>query len=73
LYAVIARCPHFGGKLLSFDAAAAKKIPGVRAVFSVPPIGFVDICDYGARNFNAAGGVAVVADSTFAAIQGRRP
>ena len=72
LYAVIARCPHFGGKLLSFDAAAAKKIPGVRAVFSVPPIGFVDICGYGGRNFNAAGGVAVVADSTFAAIQGRK-
>lgn len=72
LYAVIARCPHFGGKLLSFEAAAAKKIPGVRAVFSVPPLGFLDICGYGGRNLNAAGGVAVVADSTWAAIQARK-
>jgi len=72
LYAVIARCPHFGGKLVNFDAAAAKDIPGVRAVFPVPPLGFLDICSYGGRNLNTAGGVAVVADSTWAAIQGRK-
>lgn len=72
LYALIARCPHFGGRLLSFDAAGAKNTPGVRAVFPVAPIGFVDIRSYGGRNFNSAGGVAVVADSTFAAIQGRK-
>src|SRR5262249_23216291 len=29
LFAVIARCPFFGGKLQSFDAAAAKALPGV--------------------------------------------
>ena len=62
LYAVIARCPHFGGKLASFDASAAKALPGVRAVFPVPPL---------PRHVNSAGGVAVVADSTWAAIQGR--
>lgn len=72
LYAVVARCPHFGGKLAGFDAAAAKQIPGVRAVFPVPPLGFLDISGYGGRNLNTAGGVAVVADSTWVAMQGRK-
>ncbi|HLZ13235.1 MAG TPA: molybdopterin cofactor-binding domain-containing protein [Candidatus Acidoferrum sp.] len=63
LFAVIARCPFFGGKLQSFDATAAKSIPGVRAVFAVPPL---------PRRFNTAGGVAIVADSSWAAIQGRK-
>jgi len=63
LFAVIARCPLFGGKLQSFDGATAKIVPGVRAVFPVPPL---------PRRFNTAGGVAVVADSTWAAMQGRK-
>ena len=62
LYAVIARCPHFGGKMVSFDATAAKAVPGVREVFPVSPL---------PRPLNTAGGVAVVADSTWAAVQGR--
>src|SRR5712692_4576019 len=33
LYAVIARCPVFGGKVKSFDAAKAKQVAGVRDVF----------------------------------------
>jgi isoquinoline 1-oxidoreductase beta subunit len=63
LFAVIARCPFFGGKLQSFDATAAKTVPGVRAVFPVPAL---------ARHFNTAGGMAVVADSSWAAMQGRK-
>jgi isoquinoline 1-oxidoreductase beta subunit len=63
LFAVIARCPYFGGRLASFDASAAKIVPGVRAVFPVPPL---------PRHINTAGGVAVVADSTWAAIQARK-
>jgi isoquinoline 1-oxidoreductase beta subunit len=63
LFAVIARCPFFGGKLQSFEAAAAKAIRGVQAVFPVPPL---------PRHFNTAGGVVVVADSTWAAIQARK-
>jgi isoquinoline 1-oxidoreductase beta subunit len=63
LFAVIARCPFFGGRLQSFDPSAAKTVPGVQAVFPVPPL---------PRHFNTAGGVAVVADSTWAAIQGRK-
>ena len=68
-FAVVARCPHFGGKLQSFDATAAKAVPGVRAVFPIAPLGFLPKLD---RNINTAGGVAVVADSTWAAMQGRR-
>jgi isoquinoline 1-oxidoreductase beta subunit len=63
LYAVIARCPYFGGTLDHFDATRAKATPGVRAVFPVPPL---------PRRYNTAGGVAVVADSTWAALEGRK-
>jgi isoquinoline 1-oxidoreductase subunit beta len=69
LFAVIARCPSFGGKLKDCDDSAAKTSPGVKAVFGVPPIGFVPAIE---RNLNVAGGVAVVATSTWAAIEGRR-
>jgi isoquinoline 1-oxidoreductase beta subunit len=62
LYAVIVRCPYFGGTLRSFDASRASAVPGVRAVFAVPPL---------PRHFNTAGGVAVVAESTWAALRGR--
>jgi isoquinoline 1-oxidoreductase subunit beta len=63
LYAVVARCPYFGGRLKSLDAAAARAVAGVRAVFQISPL---------PRRFNTAGGVAVVADSTWAALQGRK-
>ncbi len=69
LFAVIARCPHFGGKLLSCDDSAAKATPGVKAVFAVPPIGFLPGID---RNLNVAGGIAVVASCTWAALEGRK-
>jgi isoquinoline 1-oxidoreductase subunit beta len=36
LTAVVARPPVFGGKVKSFDAAAAKAVPGVRQVVQVP-------------------------------------
>ena len=31
VYAVVARCPVFGGKVASFDAAKAKAVPGVKS------------------------------------------
>lgn len=69
LYAVIARCPVFEGKLVRFDASAALKIPGVRQVFGTQPIA-------GPRSagfpHHIREGVAVVADSFWAAQQGRR-
>ena len=54
VYAVVARCPVFGGKVKSFDAARAKAVPGVTSVVQV------------------SNGVAVVADNTWSAMQGRR-
>jgi isoquinoline 1-oxidoreductase beta subunit len=62
LYAVIARCPVFEGKVASFDAAKAKAVPGVRDVFEIKTSG---------RGASTTGGVAVLADNSWAAIQGR--
>jgi isoquinoline 1-oxidoreductase beta subunit len=69
LYAVIVRPPHFGGKALHVDDSDAKASPGVKAVFAVPAIGYVPPIGV---NLNVAGGVAVVADSTWNAMQGRK-
>ncbi len=54
LYAVVARCPVFGGKVASFDATKAKAVPGVKQVVQVST------------------GVAVIADNTWSAMEGRR-
>ena len=62
LYAVIARCPVYGGKVKSFDATKAKAVPGVQQVVEIPPV--VPDC-------HTFGGVAVVADSSWAAMKGR--
>ncbi len=63
LYAVVARCPVFGGKVVSFDGKAAGRVPGVRQVFSFETVG---------RGASTTGGVAVVADNSWAAMQGRK-
>ncbi|HLJ48309.1 MAG TPA: molybdopterin cofactor-binding domain-containing protein [Bryobacteraceae bacterium] len=57
LTAVIERCPHLGGKLVRFEAGKALEIPGVRHVVPV--------------RSGIFGGVAVVADHTWAAMKGR--
>lgn len=54
LYAVVARCPVFGGKVAGFDATKAKAVPGVKDVIQIST------------------GIAVVADNTWTAMQGRR-
>ena len=65
LYAVVARPPVLGGKVKTFDAAAAMKVPGVVKVFAIdgtpPPSEFLPV-----------GGVVVVGKDTWAAIQGRK-
>jgi isoquinoline 1-oxidoreductase beta subunit len=63
LYAVIARCPVFYGKVASFDATKAKAVPGVRDVFQIETSG---------RGASTTGGVAVIADNSWAAMQGRK-
>lgn len=63
LYAVVARCPVFGGKAASYDAAKAKAAPGVRDVVAIEAIG---------EGAFSAGGVAVVAENSWAAMEGRK-
>ncbi|PYU42389.1 MAG: twin-arginine translocation pathway signal protein [Acidobacteria bacterium] len=53
-YAVVARCPVFGGKVRSVDDSKAKGIRGVKQVLEIST------------------GVAVVADNTWSAMEGRR-
>ena len=65
LYAVVARPQVYGGKVASFDAAAALKVPGVMRVVQIEPTP-------GAPQFNPLGGVAVIARNTWAAMQGRK-
>jgi isoquinoline 1-oxidoreductase beta subunit len=53
-YAVLERCPVFGGKVASFDASKTKAVPGVKQVVQI------------------SNGVAVIADNTWSAMEGRR-
>ena len=64
-YAVMARPPVVGGKIKSVDSAATKKVPGVEAVFEFAGPAAAPY------KFAPVGGVAVVANSTYAAIKGR--
>lgn len=65
LVAVIARPPVYGGVVKSVDSSAAEKVPGVERVVRLagtpPPSGFMPL-----------GGVAVLAQNTWAAMQGRQ-
>src|SRR5438874_2965128 len=38
-FAVVARCPVFGGKVKSFDPSKAKAVAGVREVFAIEAVG----------------------------------
>ncbi len=62
--AVIARPPVVGGRALSFDATDALNVPGVISVHELP---YSNI----PAKFAPLGGIAVVAENTYAAIQGR--
>ena len=53
LHAVVARPPVFGGTFSAVDDTAARAVPGVKHVVTIPS------------------GVAIVADTTWAALQGR--
>src|ERR1700730_13305510 len=63
-YAVVARPPVFGGKVVSFDASAAMKVPGVEKVVTIEGTP-------APAKFQPLGGVAVIARNTWAAIKGR--
>ncbi len=64
-YASIERCPVYGGKVKSFDPAGAIAVHGVEKVIEIPatppPTGHLPL-----------GGIAVIADNSWAAIEGRK-
>lgn len=62
--AVIARPPVVGGRAVSYDASATLAVPGVRSVHELPYGGL-------SKKFAPLGGIAVVADNTWAAVEGR--
>jgi isoquinoline 1-oxidoreductase beta subunit len=64
VYASIEHPPVFGGKVKSYEAAEALKIPGVRDVVAIEP--FTPPAAY-----QPLGGLAVIADNTWSAFRGR--
>jgi isoquinoline 1-oxidoreductase beta subunit len=62
LFAAVAHCPVFGGKLVSFDDSQARAIPGVSDVLEI---------NCGMNGGIKTRGVAVVARDTWSAIRGR--
>ncbi|HKW48681.1 MAG TPA: molybdopterin cofactor-binding domain-containing protein, partial [Gemmatimonadaceae bacterium] len=69
LFASIERSPVFGGRVIRIDDAAARGLPGVRAVI---PIDADALPEFEKNSPKMPNGVAVLADSTWAALQGRR-
>jgi isoquinoline 1-oxidoreductase beta subunit len=64
LYAVVARAPVLGGKVVRYDAAEALKIPGVVKVLQIQ-------VSVPSAKFHPLNGVAVVAMDTWTAIKAR--
>jgi isoquinoline 1-oxidoreductase subunit beta len=65
VFASIEHPPVFGGKVKSYDAQAPLQIAGVHQTIPIDP--FQPPC-----GFQPLGGVAVIADNTWAAFQGRK-
>jgi isoquinoline 1-oxidoreductase beta subunit len=63
-FAVVARPPVLGGTVKSYDAPAAMAVPGVEKLVVLPSPAMPPL-------FQPLGGVAVIANSTYAAIKGR--
>jgi len=61
-FAAVMRCPVTFGTVKSFDKTAALKVKGVTDVVEIPKI---------ARPFGTLGGIAVIADNTWAAFKGK--
>ncbi len=65
LYASIERCPVFGGKFKWVDDAEARKVAGVSHVIEMPEVS-------SPPGYRPLGGIAVLADNTWSAEQGRK-
>lgn len=64
VFAVVARPPVYGGTVKSFDATKSLAVPGVLKVTPIPSTPIPSA-------FEPLGGIAVIAENTFAAIKGR--
>ena len=65
--AVIERSPVYRGKVKSFDASAALKVPGVEKVVQIP-----HLPDDKPQEFRAMGGIAVIGTNTWSVMEGRK-
>jgi isoquinoline 1-oxidoreductase beta subunit len=65
VYASVERPPVLGGKVKSYDEKEALKVAGVRQTISIDPF-------QPPPAFQPLGGIAVIADNTWAAFQGRK-
>jgi len=65
VYASVEHAPVLGGKVKSFDDKEALKVPGVQQTVAIDPF-------KPPPAFQPLGGVAVIADNTWAAFQGRK-
>ncbi|HIG56397.1 MAG TPA: xanthine dehydrogenase family protein molybdopterin-binding subunit [Candidatus Latescibacteria bacterium] len=63
-YAAVLHCPVLGGKVVSYDATEALKVPGVEQVVQMPEA-------EAPFAFHALGGLAIIASNTWAAFQGK--
>jgi isoquinoline 1-oxidoreductase beta subunit len=63
LVAVLARSRTLSGRVLSYDASAARRVPGV--------VDVIELAAYSGSTASTNAGVAVVATSTWAAFKGR--
>src|ERR1700720_1129153 len=64
-YASVERCPVYGGKVKSFDAKDALQVAGVERVVEIPATPMPS-------GFKPLGGIAVIANNTWSAQQGRQ-
>src|SRR5260370_42472790 len=65
VYASVERPPVLGGKVRSFQDQEALRVPGVRQTVLIEPF-------KPPHGYQPLGGVAVIADNTWAAFQGRK-
>jgi isoquinoline 1-oxidoreductase beta subunit len=64
-YASVERCPVYGGKVKSFDSKDALSVAGVERVIEIPATPMPS-------GFKPLGGIAVIANNTWSAQQGRQ-